>query len=82
MSIYGTSENLVIAVPGKIHARLHWLLWNYYRDKGMNEEAAKMKYAWETLDKKYGTSKIDEQYSIDYFKIKDCYRNLWRNYGI
>lgn len=57
-------------------------MWNYYRDKGMNEEAAKMKYAWETLDKKYGTSRIDERLDINYFKIKDCYRNLWQNYSI
>ena len=47
----------------------------------MNDEAAKMKYAWETLNKKYGMSRVDEQY-IDYWKIKNCYKSLLRNYSL
>lgn len=82
LSIYGKENNLIVVVPKQVHARLHWLLWNHYRDKGMVEEAAKMKYAWETLDKKYGTSTIDEQFGIDYESIKECYKYLMSHYSI
>lgn len=81
LSIYGANDNLAVVVPQDVHSRLHWLLWNYYRDKGLNEEAAKMKYAWQGLDSRYGTSSKDEKW-LDYCKIKDCYKYLMSHYGI
>lgn len=75
VSIYGTENNLVVTVPGNIHTKLHWLLWQHYAENGMTAEAAKMEYAYRTLYEKYKISTIDETF-IPYAEVEQQYKYL------
>lgn len=75
LSIYGGEDNLVVAVPGGIHTKLHWLLWQHYAEKGMSAEAAKMEYAYRTLRERHKMATLDETF-IPYVQIERQYKYL------
>ena len=75
LSIYGSKDNLVVAVPGEIHTKLHWLLWQHYAENGMLAEATKMEYAYKTLCERYKMAKLDESF-IPYAQIEKQYKYL------
>ena len=82
VSIYGVANNLIVVVPGNVHARLHWLLWKHYEEKSMDREASKMKYAYETLNEKYGTTDFYEVYWNEWPTIEKDYKHLVKHYSI
>jgi hypothetical protein len=75
LSIYGGEDNLVVAVPGRVHTKLHWLLWQHYAEKGMTLEAAKMEYAYRTLCERHKMAALDETF-IPYVQIERQYKYL------
>lgn len=81
LSIYGGENNLVVVVPGEIHTKLHWLLWQHYAENGMSVEATKMEYAYKTLCKRYRMSTIDETF-IPYDQIAQQYKYLIHKYPL
>lgn len=82
VSIYGNDNNCIVVVPGDVHARLHWLLWKHYEEKGMDREASKMKYAYETLNSKHGMLSFYEITCSEWHNIEKNYKYLVKNYSI
>ena len=76
LSIYGSEDNLVVTVPGGVHTKLHWLLWQHYAEKGMCLEAAKMEYAYKTLCERYKMSSTIDWTFIPYAQIEKQYKYL------